>query len=85
MQLFAAGKPAQPFPELTSREREILDLMAAGANNAEIARRLFLSTKTVSNNVSSILSKLQVTERAKAIVRARRAGFGNVSDSAEST
>lgn len=83
LKLFSAGKPAQPFPDLTSREREILDLMAAGSNNAEIARRLVLSPKTVSNNVSSILSKLQVSERAKAIVRARRAGLGNAADLAE--
>jgi DNA-binding NarL/FixJ family response regulator len=80
LQLFGAGKPAEPFPELTSREREILDLVAAGASNPEIARRLFLSPKTVSNNVSSILSKLQVTERAKAIVRARRAGLGRTGE-----
>jgi DNA-binding NarL/FixJ family response regulator len=76
LRLLATGKPADPFPELTSREREILDLMAAGASNVEIARRLFLSPKTVSNNVSSILSKLDVSEKAKAIIRARRAGLG---------
>lgn len=80
LQLFGAGKPAEPFPELTSREREILNFVAAGASNPEIARRLFLSPKTVSNNVSAILSKLQVTERAKAIVRARRAGLGRTDD-----
>jgi DNA-binding NarL/FixJ family response regulator len=80
LELFSAGKPAEPFPQLTPREREILALMAAGANNTEISRRLFLSRKTVSNNVSSILGKLQVTERAKAIVQARQAGLGETPD-----
>jgi DNA-binding NarL/FixJ family response regulator len=65
-----------PFPELTDREREILDLIAAGANNASIAARLFLSAKTVRNHVSNIFTKLQVADRAQAIVRARRAGLG---------
>jgi DNA-binding NarL/FixJ family response regulator len=82
LRLFGTGKSAEPFPELTSREREVLDLMASGASNLEIARRLFLSPKTVSNNVSSILGKLQVAERAKAIVRARRAGLGGNGDHA---
>ena len=50
--------------------------MAAGASNREIARKLFLSPKTVSNNVSYILGKLQVADRSKAIVRARRSGLG---------
>jgi DNA-binding NarL/FixJ family response regulator len=64
------------FPELTSREREILTLMAAGLGNSQIAQRLALSHKTVRNNVSSIFSKLQVADRSEAIVRARRAGLG---------
>jgi DNA-binding NarL/FixJ family response regulator len=64
------------FPELTDREREILDLIAAGRNNQEIAGQLFLSLKTVRNYVSSILTKLQVADRAQAIVRAREAGLG---------
>jgi DNA-binding NarL/FixJ family response regulator len=67
---------ATPFPELTEREREILNLIAAGANNAAIAERLFLSAKTVRNHVSNIFAKLQVADRAQAIVRARRAGLG---------
>ena len=67
---------AQVFPELTEREREILDLMAAGRGNHEIARRLVLSDKTVRNHVSNILGKLQVSDRAEAIVRARQAGLG---------
>jgi DNA-binding NarL/FixJ family response regulator len=52
LRLFSRERPPEPFPDLTSREREILDLMAAGASNAEMARKLFLSPKTVSNNVS---------------------------------
>jgi DNA-binding NarL/FixJ family response regulator len=64
------------FPELTDREREILDLIAAGHSNAEIATRLVLSLKTVQNHVSNIFSKLQVADRAQAIVRARDAGMG---------
>jgi DNA-binding NarL/FixJ family response regulator len=64
------------FPELTDREREILDLIAAGRNNEEIAGKLFLSLKTVRNYVSNIFTKLQVMDRAQAIVRAREAGLG---------
>lgn len=68
--------PPVPFPDLTNREREILDLIAAGHGNADIASRLFLSPKTIRNHVSSIFSKLQVADRAQAIVRAREAGMG---------
>jgi DNA-binding NarL/FixJ family response regulator len=68
--------PPVPFPELTDREREVLDLIATGANNAVIAERLFLSAKTVRNHVSNIFAKLQVADRAQAIVRARKAGLG---------
>ncbi len=64
------------FPELTDREVEILDLIAQGLNNPEIARRLIISPKTVRNHVSNILNKLQVADRAAAIVKAREAGFG---------
>ena len=64
------------FPELTEREREVLGLIAQGHNNEEIARRLVLSQKTVRNHVSNIFSKLQVADRAQAIVRAREAGMG---------
>lgn len=64
------------FPELTHREREVLDLIAAGVGNADIANRLFLSPKTVRNHVSSVFTKLQVADRAQAIVRARTAGLG---------
>ncbi|HEX7737554.1 MAG TPA: response regulator transcription factor [Ktedonobacteraceae bacterium] len=63
------------FPDLTEREREILHLIAQGESNAVIARRLTLSLKTVQNHVSNIFSKLQVADRAQAIVRARDAGL----------
>jgi DNA-binding NarL/FixJ family response regulator len=67
---------AQVFPELTGREREILDLVAAGLGNHEIARRLVLSEKTVRNNVAAILTKLQVPDRAAAVAKARDTGLG---------
>jgi DNA-binding NarL/FixJ family response regulator len=63
------------FPELTGREREILALIAQGDNNAKVAERLILSPKTVRNHVSNIFSKLQVVDRAQAIIRAREAGL----------
>lgn len=68
--------PATAFPQLTERERELLDLIAAGYDNNRIAAELHLSTKTVRNHVSNIFSKLQVAYRAEAIVRAREAGLG---------
>ncbi|WP_248960757.1 response regulator transcription factor [Sphaerisporangium perillae] len=67
---------AEPFPELTAREREVLDLIAAGRANAAIAQHLVISTKTVSNHISAIFAKLQVADRAEAIIRARQAGLG---------
>jgi DNA-binding NarL/FixJ family response regulator len=67
---------ARPFPELTEREREILSLIAHGRTNAAIAESLHLSPKTVRNYVSNIFTKLQVSDRAGAIVRAREAGLG---------
>ena len=66
----------QPFPDLTDREREVLEELARGVGNATIALRLGISLKTVRNHVSTILSKLMVVDRAQAIVRAREAGFG---------
>jgi DNA-binding NarL/FixJ family response regulator len=72
----APSTKEQPFPQLTERERTILDGVAAGLGNAEIGQRLFLSTKTVANNVTNILAKLHVTQRAQAIVQAREAGLG---------
>lgn len=71
-----SGAASQAFPELTQREREILALLADGRNNAAIAQRLSLSTKTVRNHVSNVLNKLQVADRGAAIVRARQAGLG---------
>lgn len=72
--------PKDMFPELTNREREILDLVAKGENNQAIAKQLTLSSKTVSNYVSNILNKLQVADRAQAIVKAREAGLGSASE-----
>jgi DNA-binding NarL/FixJ family response regulator len=69
-------KPERAFPELTERERDILDGVAAGLTNAEIGARLFLSPKTVANNVSAILDKLHLAHRTEAIVKAREAGLG---------
>jgi len=66
----------EPFPELTDRERELLDLIASGENNQDIARMLHISPKTVSNHISNIFNKLHVADRAQAIVKARQAGFG---------
>jgi DNA-binding NarL/FixJ family response regulator len=67
-----------PFPELTDREREVLDQVARGLDNLAVSRRLNLSPKTVRNHLSNILTKLQVTDRAQAIVRAREGGLGGV-------
>ncbi|WP_182876607.1 response regulator transcription factor [Microbispora sp. H10670] len=72
----ASGPDVTPFPELTARERGVLDLLASGKSNAEIARALFLSQKTVKNHLTSVFAKLQVADRAQAVVRARRAGLG---------
>lgn len=65
-----------PFPELTAREHEVLDLVAAGLTNSAIAERLVLSPKTVRNHVSNVFGKLQVADRSEAIVLAREAGLG---------
>ncbi len=76
---FSTAKPASPekiFPELSAREVEILDLIAQGHSNAKIAARLFVSPKTVGNHISHIFTKLQVADRAHAIIRARDAGLG---------
>jgi DNA-binding NarL/FixJ family response regulator len=70
------GVAVQAFPQLTAREREILSLIASGRNNSEIARSLFLSQKTVRNHISNVFAKLQVIDRAQAIVKAREAGLG---------
>lgn len=74
---FAAPPVAtDPFPDLTPREREVLDRVAAGARNHQIAAQLSLSPKTVANHISSIFAKLSVADRSAAIVRARRGGLG---------
>ena len=64
------------FPELTEREEEVLSLVAQGKSNQEIARQLYVSLKTVRNHVSHILLKLQVADRAQAVIRAREGGLG---------
>lgn len=77
--LNSTHKPVTPtsiFPELTEREREVLQLMTRGASNKDIAEKLVISGKTVSNHISNIFSKLQVADRAQAVLRARDAGLG---------
>ena len=69
-----------PFPELTQREREILELMAQGHSNAYIADHFVLSLKTDRNHVSAVLAKLGVSTRVEAVVNARQAGFGTQAD-----
>jgi len=77
---FSRRTPAtRPFPQLTERERQILDGVAAGMTNHQIGARLFLSPKTIANNISMILDKLHVAHRAEAIVKARKAGLGGES------
>ena len=78
MDFFASKHPGvskEIFPTLTEREREIFQLIARGSTNSDIAKQLGLSVKTVNNYVSNIFSKLQVVDRAQAIIRARDAGF----------
>ena len=79
MDFFAASRsviPEETFSDLTDREREILNLIARGESNADIARTLTISVKTVRNHVSNVFSKLQVADRAQAVIRAREAGLG---------
>lgn len=71
-----ANLPPQVFDELTNREREILELMARGSTNTEIAGQLAMSPKTVSNHISNILLKVQATDRAKLMLMALEAGLG---------
>ena len=68
--------PESPFPTLTDRERDILDLLAGGRRTAAIAEQLFLSPKTVSNHLTNIFAKLEVADRTAAIIRAREGGLG---------
>jgi DNA-binding NarL/FixJ family response regulator len=72
-----APRQQAAFPELSEREREVLSLLAEGRSNPDIARKLFLSPKTVRNHVSNIFTKLQVADRAQAIIKARDAGLGS--------
>ena len=75
-----ASRARDLFPDLTDREREILDLVATGRSNQDIAAELYLSLKTVRNYVSAIFTKLQVADRAQAVVRGREAGLGRLED-----
>jgi DNA-binding NarL/FixJ family response regulator len=72
-----AGSTATAFPSLTEREREVLEMVAAGKGNATIAHELMISLKTVRNHVSNVFTKLQVSDRSAAIVKARDAGLGS--------
>ena len=72
----APTAPLPAFPELSDREREVLELIARGMSNQQIVDRLVISPKTVRNHVSNIFSKMQVRDRAEAVVRAREAGLG---------
>ncbi len=79
MEYWGAPRPPAPpeaFPELSEREREVLDLIARGLTNSAVAERLVITPKTVRNHISNIFSKLQVAHRSEAIVRARQAGLG---------
>lgn len=73
---FGRAASSSPFPQLTERESEVLGLLAAGRDNAAVARRLGVSSKTVRNHVSNIIAKLHVSDRSAAILRARDAGLG---------
>jgi DNA-binding NarL/FixJ family response regulator len=81
--LFSQGRSSavSPFPELTPRELEMLELIAGGLDNPTIARRLFLSEKTVRNRVSAILTKLHARSRAEMVALARDAGLGGPAES----
>jgi DNA-binding NarL/FixJ family response regulator len=74
------GTAVTPFPTLTDRERELLTLIAQGLSNTQIASQLHISSKTVGNHISNIFNKLQVADRAQAIVKAREAGLGRASE-----
>lgn len=75
-QLAGTAVPADPFPELTPRERQVLELLAGGLSSSAIGDRLGLAPKTVTNHASAVFAKLQVSGRAEAVQRARRAGLG---------
>jgi DNA-binding NarL/FixJ family response regulator len=75
----------EPFGDLTAREREVLDLIAAGARNTEIARQMSIAPKTVANHISAIFTKLQIADRSEAIILARDAGLGRSSQGGQAT
>jgi DNA-binding NarL/FixJ family response regulator len=75
----------EPFGDLTAREREVLDLIAAGARNTEIARQMSIAPKTVANHISAIFTKLQIADRSEAIILARDAGLGRSSQGGHAT
>jgi DNA-binding NarL/FixJ family response regulator len=75
MDHFSGRQATEPFPELTDREREVLAMVAAGHNNNTIAAQLALAPKTVRNHISNIMTKLHISDRAQAIIRARTAGL----------
>jgi DNA-binding NarL/FixJ family response regulator len=72
------GRAADPFPDLTQREREVLELLAAGLTTTAVGARLGLAPKTVTNHASAVFAKLGVSGRAEAVARARRAGLGGM-------
>jgi DNA-binding NarL/FixJ family response regulator len=74
--LFSSSRPHDPFPDLTPRERDVLEALAAGATTSQIAARLGLSGKTVRNHLSNIFTKLRVTDRTQAVIKARAHGLG---------
>jgi DNA-binding NarL/FixJ family response regulator len=74
--LSGPGRSADPFPELTTRERQVLQLLASGLSTTAVAERLGLATKTVTNHAAAVFAKLGVSSRAEAVQRARRAGLG---------
>jgi DNA-binding NarL/FixJ family response regulator len=76
VELFAMPERPAPFAQLTDRERQVLDLIAAGKRNSEIATAISIAPKTVANHISAIFAKLQVTDRSQAIIAARNAGLG---------
>ena len=76
LHFFSAPPPRSPFAQLSEREREVLDLIAAGNRNQQIARLMSISPKTVANHISAIFAKLQVADRSQAIILAREAGLG---------
>ena len=82
---FGRAASSSPFPQLTERESEVLGLLAAGRDNAAVARRLGVSSKTVRNHVSNIIAKLHVSDRSAAILRARDAGLGGAGPSGRDT